>query len=49
MRVLNPSANEVMLRLAAALGNRDAHDLAGDFAADNPSAALRRVAAELAG
>ena len=48
-RVLNASANEVMLRLAAALGNRDAHDLAGCFAANHPSAALRRVAAELAG
>ena len=49
MRVLNASANEVMLRVAAALGNLDAHDLTGDFAADHPSAALRRVAAELAG
>ena len=45
--VLNPSANEVMLRLGAALDHSEAHDLATDFAANHPSAAMRRVAGEL--
>ncbi|MBD59216.1 MAG: transposase [Citromicrobium sp.] len=47
--VLNASANEVMLRLGVALGNAKTRELARDFAADHPSAAMRRVAKELVG
>lgn len=45
--VLNPSANEVMLRLGMAIGSEDARALARDVAGDHPSAAMRRVAAQL--
>ena len=47
--VLNPSANEVMLRLGLALENEDALALARDFAGSHPSAAMRRVASSLVG
>lgn len=46
--VLNPSANEVLLRLGVALGSDAVRALAGEFAEGHPSAAMRRVAAELA-
>lgn len=45
--VLNPSSNEVMLRAGVALGSEHAQALARDFAGAHPSAAMRRVAAEL--
>ena len=47
--VLNPSANEVMLRLGVALENNDALALAADFAGHHPSTAMRRVASSLVG
>ena len=47
--ILNPSANEVMLRLGAASGQKQAQHCAQHFAKDHPSAAMRRVAAELVG
>ncbi|MBB3033210.1 transposase [Alteriqipengyuania lutimaris] len=45
--VLNASANEVMLRIGMALGSDAARDCAQHFAAEHPSAAMRRVASEL--
>ena len=45
--VLNPSANEVILRAGVALGNENARSLTCDFARHHPSAAMRRVASEL--
>lgn len=47
--VLNPSANEVLLRMGLALGSESARELASALAHHHPSAALRRVAKELAG
>tara|TARA_B100001765_G_C19204475_1_gene206713 strand:+ start:297 stop:440 length:144 start_codon:yes stop_codon:yes gene_type:complete len=47
--VLNPSANEVMLRLGNALGSKDAGALADEFASSHPSAAMRRAAGRAVG
>ncbi len=47
--VLNPSANEVMVRLGVALGSEDATSLADNFATSHPSAAMRRMATGLVG
>ncbi|GAB5347874.1 hypothetical protein TMRO357_00802 [Alteriqipengyuania sp. 357] len=47
--ILNPGANEVMLRLGVALGAEGAQDCAVHFAQHHPSAAIRRVAGQLAG
>ena len=47
--VLNPSANEVMLRLGAALGHAETYRLARDFADAHPGCAIRRLAGEIRG
>ncbi len=45
--VLNASANEVLLRMGAALGSVEAKKCAQHFATDHPSAAMRRVASAM--
>ncbi|NCP17640.1 MAG: transposase [Erythrobacter sp.] len=47
--VLNPSANEVMLRMGATLGHSRTCQLARDFAGTHPGFAIRRLAGELRG